>query len=103
MAQTVRAEGVQGLWRGNRSTLAREVPGNMAWFGVYELGMRGVQRARHLERKKDVPLYFSALSGSFAGVAYWGVPFPADTVKSKIQTDARYRGWSFAAVFRWGV
>ena len=32
IARTVRAEGVAGLFRGNLSTLAREVLGNMAWF-----------------------------------------------------------------------
>jgi len=100
IARTVREEGVTGLWRGNLSTLAREVPGNMAWFGVYEAGMRSVQRARGDERKKDVPLYWSALSGSAAGVAYWAVPFPADTVKSKIQTDSRFQNASFSSVFK---
>ena len=100
IARTVQEEGVTGLWRGNLSTLAREVPGNMAWFGVYEAGMRSVQRARGDERKKDVPLYWSALSGSAAGVAYWAVPFPADTVKSKIQTDSRFQNASFSSVFK---
>eukprot|EP00933_Yihiella_yeosuensis_P062676 TRINITY_DN6565_c0_g6_i1.p1 TRINITY_DN6565_c0_g6~~TRINITY_DN6565_c0_g6_i1.p1 ORF type:complete len:330 (+),score=37.16 TRINITY_DN6565_c0_g6_i1:52-990(+) len=98
--RTVKAEGVTGLWRGNMSTLAREVPGNMAWFGVYEGVMRIVQTIHGHERKKDVPLYYSALGGSCAGVAYWGVPYPADTVKSKIQTDSRFHGQSFASVFR---
>lgn len=100
IVRTVREEGVTGLWRGNLSTSAREVPGNMAWFGVYEAGMRFVQQARGDERKKDVPLYWSALSGSAAGVAYWALPFPADTVKSKIQTDSRFQGESFVSVFK---
>lgn len=100
IVRTVREGGVQALWRGNLSTLAREVPGNMAWFGVYEGVMRLVQTARQDARKKDVPLYWSALAGSGAGVAYWAVPFPADTVKSKIQTDSRFSQASFATVFR---
>eukprot|EP00930_Biecheleria_cincta_P031100 TRINITY_DN21578_c0_g1_i1.p1 TRINITY_DN21578_c0_g1~~TRINITY_DN21578_c0_g1_i1.p1 ORF type:complete len:325 (+),score=66.38 TRINITY_DN21578_c0_g1_i1:29-976(+) len=98
--RTVQAEGVAGLWRGNLSTLAREVPGNMAWFGVYEAGMRGVQISRNYQRKKDVPLIWSAFCGSFAGVAYWLIPYPADTVKSKIQTDTRFRGQSFLQVLQ---
>jgi len=32
------------------------------------------------ERGQDVPLMWTAFSGSCAGVAYWTVPFPADTV-----------------------
>lgn len=38
--RTVRAEGVTGLWRGNLSTLAREVPGNMASQTDMELACR---------------------------------------------------------------
>merc|ERR1712187_105289 len=72
----------------------------MAWFGVYEAILRGIQRLRGDQRKKDVPLYWSAFSGSWAGVAYWAVPYPADTVKSKIQTDSRFRSKSFVEVFR---
>ena len=43
-----------------------------------------------------MPLYWSAFAGSWAGAAYWGVPYPADTLKSKIQTDERFRGHSFS-------
>lgn len=100
VVRTVRADGLAGLYRGNMSTLAREVPGNMAWFGTYEGVMRAVQTVRGDERKRDVPLYWSAFSGSWAGVAYWLVPFPADTVKSKIQADERFRGQPFARVLR---
>lgn len=100
VVRTIRTEGITGLWRGNLSTLMREVPGNMAWFGVYELTLMMIQRFRGDERKSDVPLYWSAFSGSCAGVAYWAVPFPADTVKSKIQTDSRFRGASFLNVLR---
>eukprot|EP00913_Durusdinium_trenchii_P014825 g13902.t1 len=56
--------------------------------------------AQQLEKKKDVALQWSALSGSAAGVAYWALPFPADTVKSKIQTDARFQSQSFISVFK---
>uniref|UniRef100_A0A7S0B0K7 Uncharacterized protein n=1 Tax=Pyrodinium bahamense TaxID=73915 RepID=A0A7S0B0K7_9DINO len=98
--QILREEGPRGLWRGNLSCLAREIPGNVAWFGAYELVLRRIQIALGLERKADVPLAYSALAGSAAGVAYWAVPFPADTVKSKLQTDPRLAGKPFSAVFR---
>ena len=55
--QVVRAEGVTGLWRGSLSMLAREVPGNMAWLGVYEAVMRTVQTSRRDEKKADMPPY----------------------------------------------
>lgn len=99
VAQILREEGLRGLWRGNVSCLAREIPGNMAWFGAYELVLRGIQVARGYDKKADVPVAWSALAGSAAGVCYWAVPFPADTVKSKLQTDPRFAGRSFMDVF----
>jgi ornithine carrier protein len=100
IAKTVRAQGVQGLWRGNLACLMREVPGNLAWFGTYETVRRTIQRSFDIDKVSDVPLYFAALSGACAGVMYWAVPFPADTVKSKIQTDAAYAGMSVPQAFR---
>merc|ERR1712039_267656 len=52
------------------------------------------------DRKSDIPLGWSALAGSAAGVSCWGVPFPADTVKSKLQTDPRFAGTPGVEVFR---
>lgn len=98
--QIIKQEGVRGLWRGNGACLVREIPGNIAWFGGYELVVKAVQWGHGYERKSEVPLAWSALAGSVAGVCYWGVPFPADTVKSKLQTDPRFLGKSFVDVFR---
>jgi len=56
--------------------------------------------ARGYGKKSDVPLAYTALAGSAAGVCYWTIPFPADTVKSKLQTDPRFAGRAFDDVFR---
>ena len=37
IVKTAQQEGVTGLWKGQNAMLMREVPGNFAWFGVYEL------------------------------------------------------------------
>eukprot|EP00405_Crypthecodinium_cohnii_P015885 CAMPEP_0206455264 /NCGR_PEP_ID=MMETSP0324_2-20121206/21649_1 /ASSEMBLY_ACC=CAM_ASM_000836 /TAXON_ID=2866 /ORGANISM="Crypthecodinium cohnii, Strain Seligo" /LENGTH=326 /DNA_ID=CAMNT_0053925935 /DNA_START=140 /DNA_END=1120 /DNA_ORIENTATION=+ len=97
--QILREEGLAGMWRGNGACLAREIPGNVAWFGCYELVLRGIQLAKGYDRKSDVPLAASAVAGSAAGVCYWAIPFPADTVKSKLQTDPRFAGLPFQQVF----
>ena len=52
--------------------------------------------------KQDVPLGFSALSGSIAGIGYWGVPYPADSIKSRIQTDPRVAGRGFFSIGKTG-
>lgn len=98
--QTVRSDGFTGLWKGNVSCLMREIPGNMAWFGTYEIIRGQIQMHCQYEKLSDMPLYWTALAGASAGVAYWAVPFPADTVKSRIQTNPRFASMSFAQAFR---
>lgn len=36
---TLREGGPRAIYHGHVGTLCREVPGNMAWFGGYELGL----------------------------------------------------------------
>ena len=36
--------------------------------------------------RSELPPWKVCMAGSLAGMAYWGVPYPADVVKSKIQT-----------------
>ena len=98
--RVVGSEGVRGLWKGNVSCLAREVPGNMAWYGAYEGGVRLAQVNLGYDDKEKLPLGYHAGAGAIAGVAYWGVPFPMDTVKSKIQTEARFANTSLVEVTR---
>lgn len=49
---------------------------------------------------EDVPLGWTMVAGGCAGVAYWGVPYPADTVKSKIQTVPRFSSMGFVEAFK---
>lgn len=100
VSDIIKADGFPGLFRGFFSTLLREVPGNAFWFGTYELSRRAWQHQLGYEKKSDLPLVFSALSGSVAGMAYWCVPFPADTAKSYLQTDPKFAGKSIAFVLR---
>lgn len=96
---TIRENGFFGLWKGNVSCLFREIPGNIAWFGVYEfIKGRVIQPYFQYETMEDVPLAFTMIAGSLAGVSYWFLPYPADTVKSQIQTKQKYNGKSFTFV-----
>lgn len=51
--------------------------GNVAWFGVYEL-----MASKFRDEDGHVAPVGSIVAGASAGVAYWTVPFPADTVDS---------------------
>ncbi|KAH8059446.1 hypothetical protein JL722_5475 [Aureococcus anophagefferens] len=65
--------------QGHCAMLAREVPGNVAWFSGYELAARALTPANR--RRSELA---TCAAGAFAGMAYWAVPYPVDTVKSSI-------------------
>ncbi|KAL9242695.1 hypothetical protein vseg_016671 [Gypsophila vaccaria] len=90
--------GARGLLKGLGPTLAREVPGNAAMFGVYELVkqyLAGGQDTSSLGKGSLV------LAGGVAGASLWGAVYPTDVIKSVIQIDdfkaPKYSG-SFDAV-----
>jgi len=96
--RTITADGVRGMYSGLTCTLLREIPGNFAWFGVYEsiiAMMTPEGTSRH-----DLPIPVHMLAGGTAGVAYWTAFFPADVVKSKIQTDPTLQKESFVKVMK---
>jgi len=70
-------------------TLIRETGGSAAWFGGFE-GMKLVFRnmgpaASRADDNLPVPQRMAA--GAVAGMAYNFLFFPADTIKSKMQTE----------------
>lgn len=95
IAQHFKTKGIRGFWRGNVPCLLREIPGGAAWFGAYELvRTRLFQPFFQYESLDSMPLFFSAIAGGCAGISYWLIPYPIDTLKSSIQTDSRFVGHS---------
>ena len=87
--EVYRREGVAGFWRGQLGTLLRETGGGAAWFGCYEtFSLFFRQRAQAATGDKDpsLPIWQSMLAGAGAGLGYNFSFFPADTIKSKMQT-----------------
>jgi hypothetical protein len=67
--------------KGYVGTLLREVPGTAAWFGMYELSLTT------LCKKDEEPKSWQViLAGGTGGMGYWGAFYPADTVKTEMQT-----------------
>ncbi|EGG20007.1 mitochondrial substrate carrier family protein [Cavenderia fasciculata] len=84
LVQVMKESGLRGLYRGLGPTLAREIPGNMAFFGVYE----GLKRHfRKTTGQEDLPLRYLIVSGGIGGIAYWSIFYPADVAKSSIQVS----------------
>ncbi|KAI9808056.1 MAG: hypothetical protein M1826_004373 [Phylliscum demangeonii] len=84
-----RHQGLPGFWRGQMGTLVRETGGSTAWFGSYE-AMSALFRSRSRSESRSagpLALHQQLAAGAVAGVSYSFLFFPADTIKSCLQTD----------------
>ncbi|KAI3626314.1 hypothetical protein CBS9595_001675 [Malassezia furfur] len=87
IAKTVRESGVRGLWLGFSGTLLRETGGSMAWFTAFELSTRELLRLHGKHHRADLSSVELAACGALAGISYNVSLFPADSVKSMMQTE----------------
>lgn len=95
LMSVVRTEGLRGLWLGQTGTLIRECGGGAAWFATKEfVGTKLIKRRGSELTRKDIVPWESALSGACAGGVFNFSMFPADSIKSTMQTeeDLRPRG-----------
>eukprot|EP01097_Dermamoeba_algensis_P006203 TRINITY_DN3890_c0_g1_i1.p1 TRINITY_DN3890_c0_g1~~TRINITY_DN3890_c0_g1_i1.p1 ORF type:complete len:304 (-),score=75.60 TRINITY_DN3890_c0_g1_i1:127-1038(-) len=79
--------GIRSIFRGTNATLLRDVPGSVAWFGVYE----------YLKRQSGTTTpnpFYTLFAGGMAGIANWLIAIPADVIKSRFQTapQGKYSG-----------
>ncbi|KAF4123353.1 mitochondrial ornithine carrier protein [Geosmithia morbida] len=89
-------EGLRGFWHGQMGTLIREAGGCSAWFGAKEttttlfynmaIAKASSDEERRRIRSNPLPLWQQAIAGASAGVSYNFLFFPADTIKSRMQT-----------------
>ncbi|KAI9846448.1 MAG: hypothetical protein M1838_001273 [Thelocarpon superellum] len=91
MASVYRHHGLLGFWRGQVGTLIRETGGSAAWFGTYE-GMSILLRTLSPppetgKRRVSLSVSQQMFAGAVAGVSYNFLFFPADTIKSRMQTE----------------
>lgn len=90
--QVFRHQGLMGFWNGQMGTLIRETGGCAAWFGSKETVT--LLFRKHNEKHASgtatatspLPLWQQAVAGASAGMAYNFLFFPADTIKSRMQT-----------------
>jgi mitochondrial ornithine carrier protein len=84
LTRSIREEGVPVLYRGHVGTVLREVPGTACWFGAYETFVRAMTPVG--KTRQDLPSWVIVTAGALGGMSYWTVMYPADTVKSVMQT-----------------
>jgi mitochondrial ornithine carrier protein len=80
-------QGIAGFWRGQLGTLIRETGGCIAWFGGNESMKRFFRTRRNVKVDDPLPVHELMTAGAIAGMSYNFVFFPADTIKSQMQTD----------------
>ena len=81
--------GVLGFWHGQLGTLIRETGGSAAWFGSYEgIKLLFIKRDPSITQADQVKVWQQMSAGAVAGMAYNFVFYPADTIKSRMQTEA---------------
>jgi solute carrier family 25 carnitine/acylcarnitine transporter 20/29 len=93
--QVLNEGGVQSLYKGTVATLARDIPGTVAYFGMYELAKRELMKAQGIDPNKGQLSPLAVLTaGGLAGMACWTVGIPADVIKSRYQTapEGKYDG-----------
>lgn len=96
VASLYRHHGIFGFWHGQLGTLIRETGGSAAWFGSYE-GVSALFRhyshtsrlrsAAEASSQERLPVWQQMLAGAAAGVSYNFAFYPADTIKSRMQTE----------------
>ncbi|KAJ5602186.1 hypothetical protein N7510_011720 [Penicillium lagena] len=82
-----RHEGLLGFWRGQLGTLIRETGGSAAWFGGYEGVSSLFRKYSHQSSAESLPVYQQMIAGATAGISYNFLFYPADTIKSRLQTE----------------
>jgi hypothetical protein len=93
----LKSQGPLALFHGYQSTVLREIPGNIAWFGAYETVIRALTPVG--QKRESLPSYYPAVAGALGGMGYWLSMFPIDTVKSRIQAGIGTTQISFSVIF----
>ena len=99
LMSVIRNTGLRGLWLGHTGTFIRETGGTAAWFSTKEYVASLLVARRSHDTSTDTQLrpWESAFSGACAGAAFNLALFPADSVKSAMQTEEELRPKSTAA------
>ncbi|BFZ62294.1 mitochondrial ornithine carrier protein [Saitoella coloradoensis] len=97
-----REAGLKGFFRGQTGTFLRETGGSAAWFGMNEYIKQLFRNSSSPTgtRRTTNTTSETLIAGACAGVSYNFSLFPADTIKSRMQTSTKKEGETFVGVAR---
>jgi len=78
--------GIAGIFKGQTATFLREGTGFSVYFLAYEKLIQREMQSKGI-RREDIAASNTILYGAAAGYALWGVIYPIDVIKSRMQTD----------------
>ncbi|KAH8549359.1 mitochondrial carrier domain-containing protein [Umbelopsis sp. PMI_123] len=87
ISKIYRSYGIRGIYKGQMMTVLREGVGYSAYFACYEYLVQQTMDSQNLTRKQ-IPTTQVCLYGALSGYAMWGMMYPLDIIKSKLQTDS---------------
>jgi ornithine carrier protein len=87
IASIWRHQGLLGFWHGQLGTLIRETGGSAAWFGSYEGVSLLFRKVYKKDKEQSLPVWQQMSAGAVAGMSYNFIFYPADTIKSRMQTE----------------
>jgi solute carrier family 25 carnitine/acylcarnitine transporter 20/29 len=93
--QLMKEGGIASVYKGTLATIARDIPGTVAYFGMYEFSKREIMKLQGIDPNKgQLSLPAIVTAGGFAGMACWTVGIPFDVIKSRYQTapEGKYNG-----------
>ncbi|KAL3787209.1 hypothetical protein ACHAW5_003999 [Stephanodiscus triporus] len=93
--QLLKEGGMSSVYKGTVATLARDIPGTVAYFGMYEYSKREIMKLQGIDPNKgQLSLPAVVTAGGLAGMACWTVGIPFDVIKSRYQTapEGKYSG-----------
>lgn len=93
--QILKEGGMSSLYKGTVATLARDIPGTIAYFGTYEFIKKELMKMQGIDPNKgQLSPVAVVTAGGLAGMACWTVGIPADVIKSRYQTapEGKYNG-----------
>lgn len=105
LRSAIKTDGFRGLWKGHTGTIVRDSGGCAGWFSVKELVAEALIERRSaaaageparrevlsVKDKKELQPWESGVAGAIAGAVCAFVFYPADTVKSAMQTEDELR------------